>query len=163
MAWQLLQNGEIVRLSCEVLWQPTKMLETETKNKFKSFMKSNITSQPKHSFLSSTQFSSPWVKSIFLEAHLSLIQWILDNVHVRAGPIYDIYRDHFKSARDNFQDAASACRCKRRHPAHFQGPELLAERRRMPASKRTSLPKQTWSRFCFPRPYAFKGFPLLPA
>lgn len=41
------------------------------------------------------------------------------------------------------------------------GPELLAERRRMPASKRTSLPRaeQTWSCFSFPRPYAFKGFP----
>ena len=62
--------------------------------------------------------------------------------------------------------AASPHRRKETTAGTLPGPELLAERRRMPASKRTSLPKavQTWSHFLFREPYMRLKFPhhLLP-
>ena len=68
------------------------------------------------------------------------------------GP-YMIYMDHFKKHSGQFPGCCFRLSIQKKTPRTLPGPELLAERRRMPASKRTSLPKQTWSRFSFPRPY----------
>ena len=71
------------------------------------------------------------------------------------------YTDHFKKHSGQFPGCCFRLSTQKNTARTLPGPELLAERRRMPASKRTSLPRaeQTWSCFSFPRPYAFKGFP----
>ena len=77
---------------------------------------------------------------------------------MRAGPVY---RPFQKALGTISRVLLPLVDTKKTTARTLPGPELLAERRRMPASKRTSLPRaeQTWLCFSFPRAYAFKGFP----